>query len=286
MAADVGFATDPTTTAARVARLRAYMDTHVLGPGGFVCASLADCRRSALVARDGRERPDRSFWAGQLSHVGAHYDLTEAGRPLRLLVIAMETGRADEGVTLEARRLQLAASAAKPYRSRNPHMRGTTQALRLALGREPGEDRAGELLTPPGAPAPVHLFEGYAMANLRLCSATVRGTSTSKGTRTMSRNCLRHLAATVGILQPTLCVVQGSRVGDDLAPLLGRREALTAHLARVELAGVETVLASFTHPSAQSAGQHWGRLNAPYLRDVVAPTLREARRVLASHRGP
>jgi hypothetical protein len=282
----VRFATDPTATAARVDRLRDYMAAHVLGPGGFVCTSLTDCRRSALVARDGREKPDRRFSTGQLSHVGDHYDLTEDGRPLRILVIPMETGREDEGVTLEARGLQLATSAATAFRARNPHMRGTTQALRLAVGREVGEDRRGELLDLPGAPAPVHLFDCYAMANIRLCSATVRGTSTSTGTGTMSRNCLRHLTATVGILQPTLCIIQGRRVASDLAPLIGRREPITERLERVHLAGVETLLAAFTHPSARSAGHHWGRLNAPYLRTVVAPTIREARRVLAARQGP
>jgi hypothetical protein len=262
------------------------MAVHVLGPGGFVCTSVTECRRSALVARDGRERPDRCFSAGQLSHVGAHYDLAEDGRPLRILVIAMETGRTDEGVTLEARRRQLATSASLAFRSRNPHMRGTTQALRLAVGREVGEDRDGELLALPDTPAPVHLFDCYAMANLRLCSATGRGTSSSKGTRTMSRNCLRHLAATVGILQPTLCIIQGLAVARDLTPLIGRREPITGRLDRVHLAGVETLLAAFTHPSAQSVAHHWGRLTAPYLGEVVAPTIREARRVLASHQGP
>ena len=89
-----------------------------------MCSNLAGCRRSALFGRDDRRRDEVEFAAGQLPHVGHSYDLTENGVALRVLIIAMETGRPDERVTLERRRLQLAQSAALSMTGRNPHMQG------------------------------------------------------------------------------------------------------------------------------------------------------------------
>lgn len=269
---------DAATTSVRIALLTDYMDRSVLGPHGFLCSSADDCRRSVLLGRDGKERIDRSFSEGQLSHVGEHYDLLLDGLPLRILVVAMETGRDDVGVTMPERRLQLARSAALPFGSRNPHMRGTTSLLRSCLGRAPSDDRVGEMIELPDELDPVHIFDCYAMADIRLCSATLAGTSTSKGTRVMSRNCIRHLAATIEILEPTLIVVQGIPVAEDLATLISRSERITSELSMVAISGVPAALACFTHPSAKSLHQHWGRLtSADYLWNTVLPTVKLAR---------
>ncbi len=276
-------ASDVAATASRFAQLCDYLTQHVLDlEGSFVCASEEECRYSALMVRaTGRCKPNRLFSVGQLSHVGHHYDLTQAGHALRILVIPMDTGGTNERVTLENRREEIATSAALPYRSRNPHMRGTTHALRLAVGRELGEGRSGEMLDLTGESTQVHLFDCYAMANIRLCSATESGKSESKGTPTMSRNCLRHLNATVKILEPTLCIIRSLQVASGIAPLIERRERITASLEWVHLAGIDTLLATFTHPSAQNVAQTWGRLtSAPYLWNVVQPTIRRARREL------
>jgi hypothetical protein len=72
-----------------------------------ICRELTASRRSATADRFGRLRPEVAFAAGQLSHVGAHYDLVEDDRPLRILVVAMETGRPDENVAMPRRRAQL-----------------------------------------------------------------------------------------------------------------------------------------------------------------------------------
>jgi len=87
------FDCDSATTLARIDMLREYMDNHVFGVDGFVCSSDDSCRRSVMLGTDGTLRNDRRFSEGQLSHVGHHYDLTSDGTPLRILVIAMETGR-------------------------------------------------------------------------------------------------------------------------------------------------------------------------------------------------
>lgn len=274
----ITFECDSATTAARIGLLEGYMSENVFGADGFVCANADACRRSVLVDSQGRRRDDRSFSEGQLSHVGHHYDLLQDRLPLRILVVAMETGREHVGVTLADRRLQLAQSASLPFASRNPHMRGTTSVLRASIGRPPSDDRVGELIALPSEPDLVHLFDCYAMANIRLCSATVAGTSTSKGTATMSRNCLRHLAATIEILEPTVVIVQGVPVAKELDALVSTRERITPELRMATICGVDVALACFTHPSAKSLSQHWGRLtSANYLWDTVVPTMKLAR---------
>lgn len=272
------FEGDSATTATRIELLQGYMKENVFGDDGFVCTSADSCRKSVMVDAQGRRRNDRSFSEGQLSHVGHNYDLTQGGLPLRILVVAMETGREHVGVTLADRRLQLAQSASLPFSSRNPHMRGTTSVLRASIGRSPSDDRTGELIELPSESEPVHLFDCYAMANIRLCSATLAGTSTSKGTALMSRNCLRHLAATVEILEPTVVIVQGIPVAKELDSLVTTRERIVPELRMATLAGVDVALACFTHPSAKSINQHWGRLtSADYLWETVVPVMNLAR---------
>lgn len=281
---------DTAATARRIGELDQYMAQHVLSPSGeFVCRMLGSCQRSVL-SRNRSSQAGASFTAGQLSHVGHHYDLLVNGRPARTLVIAMETGRARAGVTLKERHAEVMKSASLTFGARNPHMRGVTNALRLAVGRDPGADREGEHLRLDGVRAPVHLFDAYAMANMRLCSAVVTGTSKSLGNPTMSRNCTPHMAATIQILEPTLCIVQGVEVYKALTALMTRRRQVAPHLERARISGVDTLVAAFTHPSAMRLTDHWGRLtSAPYLYETVAPTIRTAHQLLsgdAEHRRP
>lgn len=276
-------ASDTAATTRRIGELDQYMAQHVLSPSGeFVCRMLSSCQRSVL-GRNRSSQAGASYTAGQLSHVGHHYDLLVSGRPARTLVIAMETGRAREGVTLKERHAEVMKSASLTFSARNPHMRGVMSALRLAVGRDPGADRAGEHLDLDGARAPVHLFDAYAMANMRLCSAVVTGTSKSLGNPTMSRNCTPHLAATVEILEPTLCIVQGVEVYKALTALMSRHRRLAPQLERARIAGVDTLVAAFTHPSAMRLTDHWGRLtSAPYLYGTVVPALRAAHQAMTN----
>ena len=119
------------------------MAAHVLTPDRrFVCDRESDCRRSAFYTLSGRPRAgEREFFRGQLSHVGDHYDLTCDGAPLRVVFVALETGRPDEGVTLRARTLdQDRAIFQQRFRTRKPHMRGTTSALRVLFGKGLGTE--------------------------------------------------------------------------------------------------------------------------------------------------
>lgn len=250
------------------------MSANVLGPDGFCCQHGPVCRASAL------RRRDTSFWEGQLSHVGHHYDITENGKPWRVLVMGMETGRSREHVTLAERTLEQQPVIAAEPRSRKPHMKGTASALRLAFGRTPGTDRRGELLDLANTSQPAHVMDAYALVNIRLCSAVATGTTTSRGTPTMTANCLTHLAATARILEPTLCILQGGSARAGIDTLLTHVCSVAPNLEHVHLADVPAYLASFVHPHqhGSNASRNWGRaFSTPYLDGVVAPAIQAAR---------
>lgn len=279
-------ASDTAATARRARRLAEYMGQHVLSASGAcVCRRLGSCQRAVLFDRRGASRPGVDFAAGQLSHVGRHYDLVLDGAPCRILVIAMETARLRESVTLEQRYAEVMHSARLSYRDRNPHMKGVANALRLALGREPGDERAGEQLHMDGVRGPVHIFDAFALANLRLCSATVGESMKSLSNPAMSQNCLPHLAATVRILEPTLCIVQGVQVHKTLTEAMSSRRSLAPHLEQVRMAGVDTLVADFTNPSAWGT-QGWGGLTHSYLHGTVAPALRVAHQLMQGRSTP
>ena len=217
------------------------------------------------------------FAAGQLSHLGRYFELAEDGVDLRILVIAMETGRPDVDVTLEMRRQQVLDSAAESPRARNPHMVGVTHALRVLHGGSIGDDPSGEMLACGPNFSGVHLFDAFAMANVRLCTSVKAGSTQSRPTRLMTRNCVRHLGETIRVLEPTVCVVQGTPIPKALNPIVTRRVQVVPHLAEVTIAGVDTLIAEFSHPTAY-ADLNWGRwTNMPYLEKVVVPTLGQAR---------
>ncbi len=217
------------------------------------------------------------FAAGQLSHLGRFYDIEEDAIPLRILVIGMETGRTDQEVSLQMRRRQVLESAALTPKARNPHMIGVTHALRTLHGHHTGQDPAGELLQFEGRAHPEHIFDAYAMANVRLCTSVKEGTTQSRPTRVMTESCVRHLEATIRILEPTVCVVQSMRIPKAIAPIVASRKQVAPHLAEVEIGGVQTLMAEFSHPTAY-AELNWGRwTNMPYLDNTVVPTLRQAR---------
>lgn len=260
---------DPAATLSRYVRLADYMAANVLGEQGFCCTSERVCRGSV--------HPPKEFFAGQLSHVGRHYDLFRGGAPYRILVVGMDTGRNDVHVSLDERREQIYLVRDG---KRNPHMRGTMLALRALLGHdnwersERPEDEHLELHD-----ESVHLFDAYAMANVRLCSAIVPRNSGSRGTCTMTGNCLRHLRATVEILEPKVVVLQSVKIMGQIKSLVEDVDQLTGNLYRARLAGQHVVLASFAHPSARGR-YNWSHPASAYFTKTVLPTLRLAREMV------
>jgi hypothetical protein len=267
---------DTAATAARLASLEAYMVANVLSPARFCCATQNACFESL--------KPGVEMAEGQLSYLGHHYDLMRDGRPLRIVVIGQEDGGLIGHVSLQARydRLHRVSGLERRYkregsqRARNPHMRGTTSALRLIFDKGLGTDWDEEFIQS-AAGDRFHMFDAFALVNVLLCGAHKPGDATSQATKVMKHNCLKHLAATLQILEPTLLVLQGIAVQNWMAPVLGMMEEISPHLARAHLQGADPLVCLFTHPAAQSKAHGWGnRLDAPYLVEVVEPTLRLA----------
>ena len=280
MAASPVIEVDPSATRARARKLRRYVTENLLSGGEFLCAHQAACFAS--------RRPGDDFREGTMSHVGRRYDLTQDGRPLRIVVVGQESGRPKDPslqklVDLDARYQQVhdRAGLQRHYYKdedapgRNSHMRGTTSALRLLLGAGLGSSFEDEFIKPVNGRA-FHLFDGFALVNRLLCSAGPPGTSQGRPTRTMFRNCGQHFVATLAILKPTLLIVQGAAVARGVNQVIPVTQMHGEHLHEAHLGEDRIVACSFSHPSAHGS-QRWGdRLDAAYLTDVVAPTLRKA----------
>jgi hypothetical protein len=147
----------PDRTLERTAQLSQYLRAEVLNER-FLCRSYDVCRASCS---------DRVFYEGQLPHVGQHYDLQVDGKPTRIVIVGQEYGHGPALVRLEGRAAMIRDAAAKGFRGRNPHMKGTTTILRLLLHRNAGDDALNEQLFPNSA---VHIFEGFARLST-ICSA-------------------------------------------------------------------------------------------------------------------
>ncbi|HEV8178141.1 MAG TPA: hypothetical protein VGP44_10690, partial [Gemmatimonadales bacterium] len=158
---------------------------------------------------------------------------------------------------------------------RNPHMRGTTSALRLILGKGLGADWEEEFIQPDEGER-FHVFDAFALVNVLLCAAHPLRGAKGRSTKVMRRNCLRHFEATMRILEPTLMVLQGEGVQNWIGPVLGLMDDRTEHLAEAQVTGNRVLVCRFSHPSAHGVLQWGARLDAPYLREVVEPTLRLA----------
>jgi hypothetical protein len=261
---------DVMATKARIARLRHYMRRNVLNGREFICSSWGECEGSIGVGC--------TFKEGQLSHVGKHYDLTMEGRSLRVVVVGQEVGAtAEPRVTLAQRYrhihrgsgLERRFDGDQDHTRRNPHMRGTTLALRTIFCK-PGTGHATEFLQMDGEW--VHMFDCFALVNRLLCAAHTAGTSTGRSTGTMLSNCERHFAATLEILDPTIVVIQGKRVWEWSQRILVARNNLAPNLVECEVAGRRVLVATFTHPSAWGKDR-WDSPGSLYMTEVVGPTL-------------
>jgi len=258
-----------------------YMSAHVLNADRMMI-----CRH--YEACSGSVRPHDVFDPGQLSFVGKNYDLTVDGAPVRIVVVGQEPGlwspdgdRArGHGVTLEDRYKLIhdgSGLGARYYADgshpgRNPHMRGTTSALRILLCVGLGTDHETEFIKTLDGTS-FHLFDAFALVNVLLCAAGPSDSSRGRSTTTMQRNCLDHFAETVRILEPTILVLQGRGVQRWIAPKIKQLWTIADHVFAATIAGVDTVICSFTHPSAHSPLGWGSRLDGEYLVHTVQPAL-------------
>lgn len=220
-----------------------------------------------------------------MSHVGRRYDLRLGDKPLRVVVVGQEA--AEARVSMDKRYndihnvsgLQWRYYADAEHQPRNPHMRGTTSALRLIFGKGLGKDHDGEWVDPENG-RPFHILDGFALVNRLLCFAGPPGTRQGRPTTTMLDNCGEHLQATLTILEPTILVLQGNAATTWTETGLTLVRSHSDTLSEATLNGKRVLVCQFSHPSARQ-DKRWGaNLDAPYLVDVVVPTLRSAVRRL------
>lgn len=218
---------------------------------------------------------------GQGSHVGSHYAVKDAGRPLRILIVPKQVGgslehdrgRGHEHITVEGRAAQVdtAKSGGRPH-PRTDHMIGTALALKALLGIP--ADGSETFVIDRG---PIHVFDCMAMANSSLCSKV--GTDASgQGSNVMIRNCTTHLARTVQILRPNAIVTQGySKVGwspsKAAAEILGIPLPEKYSVTTVDTQNEPVAFVAAAHPS-----RNWFTTTAPAWRELE-PLLHQARRV-------
>lgn len=153
-------------------------------------------------------------------------------------------------------------------------MRGTTSALRILLGLGLGTDHATESLQTADGSS-FHLFDAFALVNVLLCAAGPPNSSQGRSTAVMRRNCLGHFDATMRILNPTIVILQGRGVRKWLSPSIepGTERHIAEGVSAVTISGIHAVVCSLTHPSAHSPLGWGGRLDSPYLSNVVQPAL-------------
>ncbi len=264
---------DRQATEARLSQLAEYMHANVLAGTRFVCSSWRECETSIAASC--------SFKEGQLSHLGNHYDLSREAKALRVVVVGQEVGAKGKPRTTFAERYANVHDGSGmnkrfvsdgKYPSRNPHMKGTTLALRTIFGTGLGMEREGEFINVDGEK--VHLFDCFALVNRLLCAAHLTGTSTGMSTKTMLRNCERHFRETLEILKPTIVVLQGVRMWKWSRTVLEPKRALSDHLFECSLGGHRTLVCAFSHPSSYGKKPtRWDSPHLPYFKKVVYPTL-------------
>lgn len=262
---------DRRATRRRIGELETYMSAEVLAQGKFVCRSWRECAQSVAAKY--------TFTEGQLSHVGKHFDLRSPRGAFRIVVIGQERGGQQSRIAMPDRWREVHDGSGMnkrltpegSHKRRNPHMRGTTLALRTIFGIR-GTGHEAEFLDVDGAP--VHLFDCFALVNRLICAAHLERTN-GKPTTTMFANCERHFRATLEILQPTIVVIQWVKVWkwsqSTLVPTRRRSDALY----ECDLTGLPVIVAALSHPSSWGASR-WDSPTSPYFTQVVRPTLRRA----------
>jgi len=165
------------------------------------------------------------------------------------------------------------------YKARNPHMRGTTNVLRLLFGISLGTDHDSEFMMIEGER--IHIFDAFALTNYLLCSAvSTDGRMRGSATRTMMENCQGHFREVMRILEPSVVIVRGKTFWAWVSAVFDSVTQETDHVYRARLEPTETFVAVFTHPSAHFP-HNWGaNEQTPYLLETVAPSIASIRQQL------
>ena len=204
---------NPTKTEERRINMEQYLRENVLDEvhGRFLCRSADACKGSHSGI----------FYEGQLHHLGRFYDIAIDGKPFRTVVVGQEYGGEPNHFSCANRYQDIFENCglgarftnSEGYPPRNPHMKGTTSALRLVFGAPLGVDHASEFLSIQGQRQ--HIFDAFALVNYLLCSAMRRGEgSRGAATHRMKENCRCHFREVMKILEPVIVIVQGKGYWD------------------------------------------------------------------------
>jgi uracil-DNA glycosylase len=170
------------------------------------------------------------------------------------------------------------------YETRNSHMRGTTNVLRLLFGIPLGTDYKSEFMNVGGER--VHLFDAFALVNYLLCSAVGNdGKTRGFATPTMMENCHHHFREALRILEPSVIIVQGKTFWPKVQGAFDLITHRTHEVYTAKFDSIKVFVASFTHPSAPNYLYNWGiNERTPYLLQTVAPSIAWIRDQILSSR--
>lgn len=259
---------DQEITEKRYQKLRTYFEQNVLeetasGKKKFICKSKEDCKREC------QKSPQASLFKGNLPYLGVHYDMTVCGQPQRLVVVGLDAP-GEHHCNLDGRRKQF--TNLNDNRTRNPHLQGTEQILRLMLRQSIGNDVPGR--NPIVNGEQINIYETFTLLNMCICSCS--HITTSRLTNTMMKNCHSHFLFTLKTLEPTIIVVQSinsawrvlrrtmERAYDDFEIL--KEEP---GIVRAQCQGWRIL--AFDHPSYRR--KPWGYGTGEYFRSTVKPAL-------------
>ena len=252
----------------RIQAVEQYLTDNVLGDD-FICSHYNSCKSSHAD----------TFYEGQLHHVGKYYGVSFDGRPLRVVVVGQEYGHPPARVDCQARSqmfkysaLDCRFAAGQGYKGRNPHMKGTTNVLRLIFGIPLGTDHHSEFLSIEGKR--VHIFDVFALVNYLLCSAVRDGSKKGLSTPTMRSNCCGHFRKVMNILEPSVIIVQGKSFWPSISDSFDSVSQVTDFIYKAKIGSQESFVAVFSHPAAWGS-DNWGR-NEPteYFKNIVAPSIK------------
>lgn len=263
---------DPARTAARQHALDEYVTANVLAEE-FLCRHYSQCKASHSGV----------FYEGQLHYLGRHYDLLFDDSPLRVIVVGQEYGHAPARVDAQARYdmimrsgLESRFKAEAGREARNPHMRGTTNVLRLLFGLKLAADHDSEFVSLNGER--VHIFDAFGLVDYLLCSAVgTDGSMRGLATKTMMANCQSHFREVLRILEPSVIVIQGKGFWTSIKNAFDSVTQRSDQIYTVRLGATKALAAVFTHPSARFPNNWGANYQTPYLLGTVAPAIAHIR---------
>ena len=150
-----------------------------------------DCDHFACCSKAAKDK-GRCLTKGAEAHVGEKY-----GKPIRLVVISLDTGGDPDEEYGEALLERREAIQAVTYDCANRHMKGTIETLGHLYGRDKSES---------------DLLKRFAMTNSAKCSG--KDKSKTSVPYKLYKNCKKHGLAELKELNPQLIVTQGAKARD------------------------------------------------------------------------